>query len=558
MNQLKKLIEHNNYKTFKELLQSNINLLQKITINKLLNLSFILYNKGNKIQIKNIFTLLDNNSDPNIKLHFVEENKKINENFKKEKNPLNNEINPLMYSCLKGDLDLFKKLMEKNCDLLQKDKDGNFCINYIFINFNSLNNNKEKENNENNDNIETKNKIEILNTILSKSQININHINQISGNTFLMESIILKSLELTKIFLNEKEIDINIQNSINGNSALHFACIINNKEIIELLLNKEIDATLKNKDGLTAIDIFSKDYSSTEIYSLLVEKYNFQIEKTQKIENEKIQHDKKNEEINSIKNFIHFYNINNNNFSTRLEIPFSFKNNQINNNNNILNDSLSNDGSVTTATETNENNNNNNSNNNNNNNNIVISSNNFSNYLNFEEIPSLFLDISDEYNEDKLTLESLLMEEEKLSFELQSIENEIENKLSENNKYYKELQKYIIENNSIKEKIKIINQNIEENENNNNKEIIALTNKFEMEKLFEKSLIAKQKLIENISNNNNNNNNNKFLILNKKFLIESFDENYIYSQLTKDILAFQKYTNNQMFQNNNLNMSIIN
>ena len=183
MNQLKKLIEHNNYKTFKELLQSNINLLQKITINKLLNLSFILYNKGNKIQIKNIFTLLDNNSDPNIKLHFVDENKKTNENFKKEKNPLNNEINPLMYSCLKGDLDLFKKLMEKNCDLLQKDKDGNFCINYIFINF--INN--ENDNN-NNENIETKNKIEILKAILDKNLIDLNHILELSLNKlFVLE-----------------------------------------------------------------------------------------------------------------------------------------------------------------------------------------------------------------------------------------------------------------------------------------------------------------------------------------------------------------------------------
>ena len=152
------------------------------------------------------------------------------------------------------------------------------------------------------------------------------------------------------------------------------------------------------------------------------------------------------------------------------------------------------------------------------------------------------------------------MEEEELSFKLQSTENEIENKLSEYNKYYKELQKNMLEIKKIQDQITNINQNIKENETNNNNEIITLRNKIEIEKIFEKSLISKTKLIENSisSNNNNNNNNNKFLILNKKFLIESFDENYIYSQLTKDILDFQNYTNTQNIQNKNSIISTIN
>ena len=221
---LKKSIEQNNPNQFKEIISSEETpSLNPNTINKLLNKSFINYNQGNSCQKEIISFLLNYGANPNIKINFDIHN--LNQKIKeKDKNPLLNDITPLMYSCLKGDNDLFKILMNnEKININLNDNEGKNCLFYLFYNFN----------NDENKNIKYEMAKEILEN--KNCKIDINSINNKTGKNILMESIIINDINFIKLILNYNP-NINYINPKDGNTPIHYAIFTKNKEIIKLLL----------------------------------------------------------------------------------------------------------------------------------------------------------------------------------------------------------------------------------------------------------------------------------------------------------------------------------
>ena len=96
-------------------------------------------------------------------------------------------------------------------------------------------------------------KIPLINFLLSFPLLNISYQNESTGNTYLHLAVIHQNIELIKKLI-EKEIFIDVQNK-EGNTALHLAYYVNNINIIKLLIENNIDFAIKNKKGLTAEEI---------------------------------------------------------------------------------------------------------------------------------------------------------------------------------------------------------------------------------------------------------------------------------------------------------------
>ena len=122
-------IEQNNLSQFKEIITSNdFSSLNQNTINSLLKESFIMYNQGNLSQKEIISFLLTYGANPNITINF-NKHKENQKKKDKDKNPLLINITPLMYSCLKGDIDLFNILINnQDINVNLNDNDGINCL----------------------------------------------------------------------------------------------------------------------------------------------------------------------------------------------------------------------------------------------------------------------------------------------------------------------------------------------------------------------------------------------------------------------------------------------
>ena len=508
MKQIFKSIEQNNPTQFKEIITSNVfPSLNQNTINSLLNQSFIMYNQGYISQKEIISFLLNYGANPNIKINF-NIHKDLNQKKKeKDKNPLLSNITPLMYSCLKGDIDLFNILINNNdIDLNLNDNDGKNCLFYLFYNYN----------NDENKDIKIKMAKEILEN--KKCKIDINEVNKYSGKNILMESIIVSNINFVKLILNYNP-NINYINPKDGNTAIHYAIFTKNKEIIKILLDKNCDLNIKNNNKKTPVDLTQMLNCETEIYSMLAGKFaeqmeekanNNNLEKIEKNLNDLEIENDKNIENNNKNSFLNEYIYQNKlkDIKSRIEIPFTFK--KINSNPEIYFENSKNIDNNTT--------------------------------LEVKKTPTLFIDLSDEDGENQLIIDDLKKENEKISLHLDSFENLLELSLNENNQLKQEYEKLSKELNQINNKIEEFNSTF----NKQQEEIRSLQNKINQEKNFLNILLSQEESLELMKDHNKIQNKTEYL--QKKFSNDLYPEKYIIQNLSKDIIDFHRYNQIQMSQ----------
>lgn len=326
--QLMSFIESGNVTKFKSLLSARQ--LPQNTKNSLLNKSFsLLYNGNNIIQKEIIELLLSAGANPNIKIRLPTSNNNSS-NLKPKDNNLN-ELNPLILAVKMNDCNFVKLLIEHDASLNNKGHSKN-CLFYIFDNWKD-------------DFLDEKKKI--VNEILLKVPNLINEVDPSTGKTLLMEAVQRGSIPLSKLFL-EKGADVSSINTKDGNSVMHYAVMNGNMELIETLINfnknKICNLGFKNSNGETPLDIAMKTSSQTDIYRLLAEEF------TKSIENNPT-----NLMNNIFQERIVIQN-EDNTPSNRIEIPFTFKDNQIDNSSNEINTNANSVNSVD-KTSTEENNN---------------------------------------------------------------------------------------------------------------------------------------------------------------------------------------------------------
>lgn len=144
---------------------------------------------------------------------------------------------PLLHSAtIKSDLSTIYLLLENNADITLKNKDGKtpLEIGKVYGKTLAVNLLKQELNNQ-------------LQLAVTKSNLS-------------------KVTELINMGA-----DVNAQ-SPKGNTVLHYGISRNNKELVSLLLQNKADITIKNKDGLTALDVaqnIAKQIKNIEIINLL-------------------------------------------------------------------------------------------------------------------------------------------------------------------------------------------------------------------------------------------------------------------------------------------------
>ena len=526
LHDMKKKIDKHDYNAIKELLDTQ-NITQKAK-NQLLNLSFIqLYLTNNTSQKQIIFELIRHGADPNNKLNFdISDKKKLNNNSI----PKDIKITPLIYCCIKGDYDLFELIKDKINLTPNNDK------NYFFYFF---------ENNQNFDN-----KYKIANSILQKSKenknikININDYDKRTGMTLLMLSVKNKNPGFIKLLLNNGA-DINLKNSLYGDTALHYAAQIKNKEIIELLIeDKNCDYLIKNSKNETIIDIATRS-ANTEIYSLLAKKYGEQ----QKLYEEKLNKD--NIQVNNVENINNNIitnkennNIKNDNekdilkanqtkkniqdFSSYIEIPFQFTNNQSNYveyyDANIKNKVQNNMNEVEMSNDSFKDEN---------------DVGNIKNYIKFKGAPVLNINLKTKEDEDLLILDNLKAENEEFDEEFEDIVKKLEKLYTDHNNLLSQLSEVNIEIKKLNKQMESYSNEFQDKENKYLINLQKLNEQEEKQKSKLNVLLNQQQFLKM-------NHKHSILIkdnnyLNKKFSENSFEEKYIKEMLKKDILDFHQY-----------------
>ena len=325
--QLMSFIESGNVSKFQTLLSARQ--LPQNTKNSLLNKSFsLLYNGNNNIQKEIIELLLSAGANPNIKIRFPASNNSSS-NLKPKDNNLN-ELTPLILAVKMNDYNFVKLLIEHYASVNNKGQ-GKNCLFYIFDNWKG-------------DFLEEKGKI--VNEILSKDPNLIDEVDPSTGKTLLMEAVQRGSIPLSKLFL-EKGANVASINSKDGNSVMHYAVMNGNMELIEILIefnkNKICNLGFKNSNGETPLDIAMKTSSQTDIYRLLAEEFTKSIE---------------NNPTNLMNNIFQESIViqNEDTPNNRIEISFTFKDNQIDSSSNEINTNANSVNSVD-KTSTEENNN---------------------------------------------------------------------------------------------------------------------------------------------------------------------------------------------------------
>lgn len=88
----------------------------------------------------------------------------------------------------------------------------------------------------------------------------------------------------TIIELIDRGIDLSYQDS-DGNTSLHIAVEMEHKDLIECLINFGIDTTIKNKSGLTPIDM-TNNYEIQSFFRSINQSYNRQKQRSRENEYE--------------------------------------------------------------------------------------------------------------------------------------------------------------------------------------------------------------------------------------------------------------------------------
>ena len=536
LHEMKKKIDKHDYNAIKELLDSqNISQQSK---NQLLNFSFNqLHSTNNANQRKIINELMKHGADPNCRLKFDISAKKKLINIPISKDI---KITPLIYCCIKGDYELFELIKDKIN--LKEINDENYFF-YFFENIQNFDN-----------------KYKIANSILQQSKenknnkININDFDKKTGMSLLMLSVKYKNPKFIKLLL-DNGADINLKNSIYGDTALHYAAQIKNKEIIELLIeNNNCDYLIKNSKNETIIDIATKS-ANTEIYSLLAKKYGDQKKLYEENQNKDSNQDNQVENNTNTSNTYNNNNNDNNNnnnnnnekdilnanqvkkniqdFSSYIEIPFQFTNNQYNYveyyDANIKNQNQKNMNEVDMSNDS------------------LKEENDIGNiktYMKFKGAPILNINLKTKEDEDLLILDNLKAENEEFDEEFEDIEKKLEKLYKEHNNLLNQLSEVNSEIKSVNKQLDSCANEYQDKENKYLINIQKLNDQEEKQKSILNVLLNQKQFLK--MNHNHNSLITDINYLSTKFKENSFDEKYVKEMLKKDIIDFQLYIKSSM------------
>ena len=511
--------------TFQALLSENQ--ISQQTKNILLNKSILLYlshfnQAKTQFNLKQMITiLLKFKANPNLRLRYMN-----------NQNNLNNNNNYAIFPIVeKNDIELVKIFLDNNADINVLDSQGRNCLFYLMTTPNNNNNLIDRR---------------PLCSLLLERGININYLDN-NGMSPMMESINKGYIYIMNMLIKYGG-NVNLQNTVDGNTALHYAIKNKNKDALFILLGKgNCDLNIKNNNGESAIDLAEKlnNESNKDIFELIMKFYNTGKENNDNEDNNKYNNKNKKDKKNGDN-----YNDNDKMFffpkgdiTSRVEIPFTFQgDNKILNNND--NDSTS-------------------SNNRNNNMNNF----NFHSFIRIQNTPTLYLDISDETNQDKLIYDSLKSENESLSITLENKGKKLQEFTNENESLKNDLNKLENELLQKKKQIKYLTEQIKQEENKINQQKQLYQTQIEQKDMSIQSLLIKFKNLENEikkekneknneeinkendeknddsknEENNNINNDKHIKYLEKKFRNLKFSDNEVINLLTTDLYDLYHY-----------------
>ena len=434
------------------------------TKNILLNKSILLYlshfNQAKaQYALKQMITiLLKLKANPNLRLRYINSQNNINNN--------NYAIFPITE---KNDIELVKIFLDNNADINVLDSQGRNCLYYLMtIPYNKKNYIDRRP----------------LCSLLLGRGIKINILDN-NGISPMMESINKGYIYIMNMLIKYGG-SVNLVNFNDGNTALHYAILNKSKDALFILLGKgNCDFNIKNKNGETPIDLANKldSVSDKEIYELIMKCINPEKEKN---EEENIKNNKKKDKdseddistVDSDKMFV----FPKEEITSRVEIPFSFQNN-----NRFLNYNDSDSSSSNNMTNNNMNN-----------------FNQFYSFIKIQNTPTLYLDISNEASKEKLIYDSLKTENQNLIATLEQKENKLKNFKNENELLNNELLKLKNELDQRKAQIKKLSEQKKAEEEKHFQQIKLGQTQIEQKDRAIQSLLVKFKNLENEIKNEKN------------------------------------------------------
>jgi hypothetical protein len=512
--------------TFQTLLSENQ--FNSQTKNFLLNKSILLYlahfSQGKaQFALKQMITiLLKLKANPNLRLRYMNNN-------------TNYAIFPIVE---KNDIELVKIFLDNNADINVLDNQGRNCLFYLMTTpYNSSNLIDRRP----------------LCSLLLGKGIKINYLDN-NGISPMMESINKGYIYIMNMLIKYGG-DVNLVNFTDGNTALHYAVKNKNHDALFILLGKgNCDLSIKNKNNETAIDLAEKinTESNKDIYELIMNFVNTGKEKTEE-KNSKTNNNntnKKDKKANgengdNDKMFV----FPKDDITSRVEIPFAFQNN-----NPFLNFNDSDSSSSNNTGNSNMNN-----------------FNQFYSFIKIQNTPTLYLDISDETNQDKLIYDSLKTENENLFTTLEKKENKLQKFRNENELLKNELIKLKNELIQKNNQINVLSEQIKIEENKHIQQKQINQTQIEQKDMAIQSLLIKFKNLENEikndkikdkktteeinkeneenpkkeeaedANNNSNFANEKLKYLEKKFNDKKYTDAEVVNLITSDLYDLYHY-----------------
>jgi len=432
------------------------------TKNILLNKSILLY-LANFSQVKAQYSLkqmitilLKLKANPNLRIRYLN-----------NQNNLNNNNNFAIFPIVeKNDIELVKIFLDNNADINVLDSQGRNCLFYLMTMPNNSNNLIDRR---------------PLCSLLLGRGIKINYLDN-NGISPMMESINKGYIYIMNMLIKYGG-DVNLVNYNDGNTALHYAIKNKNQEALWILLGKgNCDLSIKNKNDETAIDLAEKinSESNKDIYDMIMNFVNTGKEKNEE-DNKSNNHNNKNKkdkkangENNNNTDNDKMFVFPKDDITSRVEIPFSFQNNSILN----FNDS---DSSTSNNTV----------------NNNINNPNQFYSFIKIQNTPVLYLDISDETNQDKLICDSLKTENENLEMTLEKKETKLQKFRNENELLKNELIKLKNELVQKKNQINMLNDQIKQEDNKHMQQRQLHQTQIEQKDMAIQSLLIKFKNLEN-------------------------------------------------------------
>ena len=270
--------------------------IDKKNLNDSLCLALQKYIPENKIILEFINILLKKGSEPDCRFHYIIKSKSLSPKIEEKDN-----VTGLMYSCLKGDLNLIQVMLQYKQDINKKDKNGRNALFYTIL--------SEKGEN-----------LDIVKLLVNYG-INVNCIGivETGRNTQASHSPLslaaINNLKDIFLILIEKGADVNFQSLPDKDSILHIAVKNENLDIIKIILKcHDLKIDEGNKDNVKPFEI-AMAKGNNNICNMI-------IERLEKDNIENFHDDEKNKNKNNIKNN---NNNNNNIFSEKSKLNNKIK-----------------------------------------------------------------------------------------------------------------------------------------------------------------------------------------------------------------------------------------